>query len=264
MANLSLQEIILKNVVIHYIDTPEPIGSKQLKSSLEVDVSPATIRNYFKKLVEQGYLDQLHSSSGRVPTSMAFKEYWNNQIDTKSTIHIESFDTLEKASKFFGVYSLFKEERRNQLRAVYNIEESYLLLVFERGETIIKNSKLINAFLNQFDGYDIKDIYQIARENSIGELTDKLGEVVKSSVVRFNQRELISFSDANESWSDNHFGHYYDGDILDSLEDGICYEHFAPKDHMVIKSGCSVDGVQGSMLIVGHMSRDFNHFLSSI
>lgn len=264
MGNLTLQEIILKNVVIHYIDTPEPIGSKQLQQTLEVDVSSATIRNYFKKLVEQGYLDQLHSSSGRIPTSMAFKEYWNAQIDLDNPLQVNSFETLEQGSKFFGVYSIFKKDSVNRLEGVYNIENKFLLLIFEKDEVVVSNNKLISAFLGQFEGYDVKDIYQVAKENSISELIYKLKDLVDGGVKNFNHKELISVANSNEEWSERNFASYFNGDIIDSNEDGIYFEHFAPKDHMVIKRDCIVENTRGSLLILGHMSRDFNHFYSSI
>ncbi len=264
LSNLSLQEIILRNVVIHYIDTPEPIGSKQLKSSLEVDVSPATIRNYFKKLVEQGYLDQLHSSSGRIPTSMAFKQFWNEQINVRDLLEIDSFSSLENGSKFFGVYSLFRKEENNRIANIYNIEGKYLLIVFEKGEIIIKDSKLISAFLAQFEGYDVKDIYRIARGNGIDELASKLSRIIDKGVGRYNQRELLSVAHSSEAWGDAHFESYFNGSVLDTMENGIYFEHFAPKDHMVIKRNCMVDGIYGSLVVLGHMSRDFNNFYRSI
>jgi heat-inducible transcriptional repressor len=83
-------------------------------------------------------------------------------------------------------------------------------------------------------------------------------------VKRFNSKELIAIGGGNESWSNTHFEQYFSGDILDGLENGIYFEHFAPTNHMIIKKNCVVGGSYGSLLILGHMSRDFNHFYNSI
>ena len=57
---------ILKVVVDDYIRTAEPVGSKTIAS--RVGVSSATIRNELADLVDMGYLEQPHTSAGRIPS----------------------------------------------------------------------------------------------------------------------------------------------------------------------------------------------------
>lgn len=66
---------VLLALVEHYIETGKPVGSLSLKESGQGDLSSATIRNYFAHLEEEGYLTQTHTSSGRIPTSLAFRTY---------------------------------------------------------------------------------------------------------------------------------------------------------------------------------------------
>jgi heat-inducible transcriptional repressor len=66
---------ILLGLVELYIQTGKPIGSNTLKESGFDHLSSATIRNYFFKLEEQGFLSQQHSSGGRSPTDAAYKLY---------------------------------------------------------------------------------------------------------------------------------------------------------------------------------------------
>jgi len=66
---------VLIGLVAHFLSTGKPVGSEVLKESLFRDVSSATIRNYFVKLEEEGYLEQQHTSGGRVPTDKAFRAY---------------------------------------------------------------------------------------------------------------------------------------------------------------------------------------------
>ena len=59
---------ILKRVVEDYIAAAEPVGSKALAEEMGGSVSSATIRNELADLVEMGYLEQPHTSAGRVPS----------------------------------------------------------------------------------------------------------------------------------------------------------------------------------------------------
>jgi len=64
---------ILRAVVEEYIDTAQPVGSGHLARSAGIDVSPATIRNEMAALEHDGYLDQPHTSAGRVPTEKGYR-----------------------------------------------------------------------------------------------------------------------------------------------------------------------------------------------
>src|SRR5579872_5587238 len=64
---------ILRAVVEEYIDTAQPVGSGHLARSAGIDVSPATIRNEMAALEHEGYLDQPHTSAGRVPTEKGYR-----------------------------------------------------------------------------------------------------------------------------------------------------------------------------------------------
>ena len=64
---------ILGAVVDEYIVTGEPVGSKAI--SKYINASSATIRNEMAELEKQGYLDQPHTSAGRVPTYNGYRLY---------------------------------------------------------------------------------------------------------------------------------------------------------------------------------------------
>ena len=66
---------ILEAVVETYIKTGEPVGSKALCDTLDFNVSSATVRNDMAELSGLGLLDQLHTSSGRVPTDLGYRLY---------------------------------------------------------------------------------------------------------------------------------------------------------------------------------------------
>ena len=66
--------------VDEFIKTAQPITSGQLNQHFK-DISSATIRNELNALESMGYFRQLHTSGGRVPTSLAYKEYVNSLLD---------------------------------------------------------------------------------------------------------------------------------------------------------------------------------------
>lgn len=74
---------IVAIVVDEYIRTGEPMGSKAIAQSLGHTVSSATIRNDMAELALLGYLDQPHTSAGRIPTPKAFRLYVDHLMDRR-------------------------------------------------------------------------------------------------------------------------------------------------------------------------------------
>jgi heat-inducible transcriptional repressor len=66
---------VLAALVRQYIATGEPIASSVLVTSAGLGVSSATVRNLLVRLEEEGYLRQLHTSAGRVPTDRGYRFY---------------------------------------------------------------------------------------------------------------------------------------------------------------------------------------------
>jgi heat-inducible transcriptional repressor len=66
---------VLTAIVETYISTGEPVGSRTLARSNREGLSAATIRNVMADLSEAGFLEQTHTSSGRVPTTDAYRYY---------------------------------------------------------------------------------------------------------------------------------------------------------------------------------------------
>src|SRR5437016_7444525 len=66
---------ILTAIVDTYIATGEPVGSRTLARANVQGLSPATIRNVMADLADAGFLEQPHTSAGRVPTTAAYRYY---------------------------------------------------------------------------------------------------------------------------------------------------------------------------------------------
>ena len=72
---------ILQYVVDDYISTAQPVSSKSITEKYMKDISSATVRSELAGLEEMGYLSQLHTSSGRVPSAEAYKLYVTELMD---------------------------------------------------------------------------------------------------------------------------------------------------------------------------------------
>jgi heat-inducible transcriptional repressor len=66
---------ILGTVVYEYIATGEPVGSATLTQKYNLGISPATVRAELASLDEEGYLDQPHTSAGRIPSDRGYRYY---------------------------------------------------------------------------------------------------------------------------------------------------------------------------------------------
>lgn len=66
---------MLHSIVQMYIETGEPVASRSIARLRKDNLSAATIRNIMADLADLGYLDQPHTSAGRVPTPLAFKHF---------------------------------------------------------------------------------------------------------------------------------------------------------------------------------------------
>lgn len=69
------KERILKALVEEYIETAQPVGSRAIARRSRVGVSPATIRNEMADLEARGFVEQPHTSAGRIPSGRGYRYY---------------------------------------------------------------------------------------------------------------------------------------------------------------------------------------------
>jgi heat-inducible transcriptional repressor len=69
------QKTLLLLIIRRYIESAQPVGSKQLAEHYHINLSSATIRNEMGALTEMGYLRQPHTSAGRVPTEEGYRYF---------------------------------------------------------------------------------------------------------------------------------------------------------------------------------------------
>lgn len=90
------KEQILSAIIERFIATGEPVGSKFLAAMLPLSVSPATIRNEMAYLSEKGYLDQPHTSAGRVPSDKGYRYYIDRLLQNYAPSDADMFRILSR------------------------------------------------------------------------------------------------------------------------------------------------------------------------
>jgi len=86
---------ILTAIVETFIATGEPVGSRTLSRANKEGLSPASIRNVMADLAEAGFLEQPHTSAGRVPSAQAYR-YYVEQITGQAHISHEDEGTIQQ------------------------------------------------------------------------------------------------------------------------------------------------------------------------
>jgi len=76
--------LLLKALVERYIADGQPVGSRTLSKASGLELSPATIRNVMSDLEDLGFLEQPHTSAGRVPTDQGYRFYVDNLLGVLS------------------------------------------------------------------------------------------------------------------------------------------------------------------------------------
>jgi len=91
---------ILTAIVETFIATGEPVGSRTLARANREGLSPATIRNVMSDLADSGYLEQPHTSAGRVPSTEAYR-YYVEQLTGKARLSTDDQNIIQES--FHGV-----------------------------------------------------------------------------------------------------------------------------------------------------------------
>jgi len=158
------KKLILKAIVDAHIEGGEPVGSKYILESQQLSCSSATIRNEMAELEEMGYLEQPHTSAGRVPSELGYRFYIDSLIGSYAMTarEVAQINNLLKAkmgeldqilvtasklasnlTNYTGIAIRPKASSVSfdRFEAVFIDEYNYLLIMM-RGTTMVKTRKI--------------------------------------------------------------------------------------------------------------------------
>lgn len=81
---------ILESIIKDYVETAEPVGSRAVVKKHALKLSSATVRNEMADLEEMGYLEQPHTSAGRIPSERGFRYYVDCMMEKESLTEHEA------------------------------------------------------------------------------------------------------------------------------------------------------------------------------
>lgn len=157
---------ILKAIISDYVNTGEPVGSRTLAKKYNLGISPATIRNEMSDLEEMGFLEQPHTSAGRVPSSRGYRIYVDqlmekgeassseiamieNQILSMASYQIDSIirQTAQMLSQLTNLAIITKKPstRYAQIRTLQlvSLGENHIMVVI-----VLENKQVKNTILD--------------------------------------------------------------------------------------------------------------------
>lgn len=198
---------ILALVVENYIESAEPVGSKQIAEDYESEISSATIRNEMKELEEIGFLEQPHISAGRVPSTLGYRYYVDNLManNTLSMVDIDyinnnivSYGSVEKTlehaadviSKLLNLPTIMNIKSSDVIENVkiLKISEKILLIILMSNSGQVKD--VVVQITDSLPETRIDELSKLLNKNLKGTPLENLSEVLNKVV----KKELSKFS----------------------------------------------------------------------
>ncbi len=265
MAKVDKKAIILQCIITEYIKTTTPIGSEHLQSVINLEISSATIRNYFKQMVEEGVLVQFHISGGRVPSDLALKKFWNDKLSKLGSVKIGSPSAIIEASKEHNIISILKVNESDKLIGSYLAGSKYVVAEFERGEALFRGDINIKTFLDEFVGLDALQIRELAVHYNVVEVILKLTDYLQSKEAYVaNKDELLEIAKHDNDWAKEKMSWFLDGKAASRVGRGIYFRNLVPEGFMAVKMEAKIGDKNAEILYAGRLSCDFGGFLCAL
>ncbi|NPV80420.1 MAG: heat-inducible transcription repressor HrcA [Firmicutes bacterium] len=135
------KKLILQAVVDDYISTADPVGSRSIARKYNLGISPATIRNEMADLEEEGYLCQVHTSSGRIPSDTGYRFYVDVIMEAKPLSPDERRKVLQELAHRQGQIEATVQHTARILASLTN--QAVVVISPRFGESVIRRIDLI-------------------------------------------------------------------------------------------------------------------------
>lgn len=163
MQDLTPRQIdLLKAIIAQYTETGEAVGSDVLDKRYNLGVSPATIRNDMVELAKKDYLKKEYFSSGRVPTSKAFRFYIKNLMREKE---LSTAEEVSYKSDIWDFRSEFHQLLQHATQSLAKKTQMLAVATTNRGDVYYFG---VNNVLSN------KEFWDIDQARSLFELFDQL------------------------------------------------------------------------------------------
>jgi len=172
---------ILQAIIMNYLETAEPVGSRTISRRFPLGISSATIRNEMSDLEELGLIVQPHTSAGRIPSSKGYRLYVDHLMSQQQP-NLENFmilkdmlnqkymqldslmrelgDILAALTKYTAIVTMpqFRKTRLKHLQLIPLDAHSVILVVITDGNIVRNNVLRTERSLQQTDMYHLSEV----------------------------------------------------------------------------------------------------------
>ncbi len=204
---------VLNAIITDYIVNAEPVGSRAVAKKYDLGVSPATIRNEMSDLEEEGYIEQPHTSAGRVPSAKGYRYYVDNLMEREvlnpaqlmqvkevlaaETSEIDEFMrsccNMISALTNYTALAAIPEQSRSTLSNIQLVQvNAYQVLVIMLASTGIIRHKMIEVDAPITED-ELSHIEQMLRQNLIGKEIKHISyELLRDLLADYHLRERMA------------------------------------------------------------------------
>jgi heat-inducible transcriptional repressor len=224
---------ILQAIMMDYIQSAEPVGSRTVSKKYKMGLSPATIRNVMADLEEMGFLIQPHISAGRVPTDRAFRFYVDSILQVRkltkvdrdwieTSLQDEKLDVNEMMKRASSLLSLLSKQTGVVLTPRFGsnifkhiefikLREKRILVIIvsksgEAQNKIIESDEPMNQ--DELDKYS-RYLTEIMGGLSLGEAKRRIVEEMKQEKVLFDKLMYRALQLSQKALEDEAAGDVY-------------------------------------------------------
>jgi len=249
----------LLKLIERYIQEQEPISSRKLQESLDIALSSAAIRYYFKQLSEHGSIKKAHSSGGRIPTTRSLREFWRQRLRDHMEMELVDTGRVERVAtrkRIFCEYYTFENRTLTQVERC----GGHLLCHFGDREFVVRYNRKLEAFLEGQIGRKAFALSEDCRKVGLVQFAKDLRRFLQDRFEIFAIEEIVDICRIDPTWAKVHLPSYMDGSLLHREQEGLFFEAdlLRYKFRIVLGEGSR----HGEMLLLGRLYRDFDGFIN--
>lgn len=141
------KRIILNAIINDYIQNAEPVGSRTLVKKYKMGLSSATIRNEMADLEDMGYLEQPHTSAGRIPSDKGYRLYVDKLMQVNSPSR-EEVMTIKSFMQIATINEIEKIMKRTTKLLSQITKYTSAMLTPQLSKSTVKSIQLIEVTQN--------------------------------------------------------------------------------------------------------------------
>jgi len=195
---------VLKEIIMQHVATGEAISSRSLAKSGRFSLSPASLRNVMADLEDHGYLQQPHTSAGRVPTDRGYRFFIDHLMRSRSLSPREREaidDQVRHANEIdevLGLASRLLSNMSDQVGVVFmpnllqfSVRSMDFVLVAENKIMCIMvgtNGVVVNKVIESLHSFTREELEKISRYITI-EFSGLTLDVIRRRLIRMTEEE---------------------------------------------------------------------------